>query len=290
MTFKILFVVANLVCAVQFAVAQDKPLVSGDVVDIEELYKIANPPPAAPKPPPPKPEEEQITEQEKKEILSIQNSAEVQSSKMKSLTDLNKLSPFSDVSVIQKKYLPKTGRYQLFTAAGLTTNSPWFLNVGAKVNFGYHFNESFGMEVSGMFLTSSEKEVAKEIRENNSLQPEKFVLTKYNLGVDLVWSPIYGKITTLENAILPFEMYFSIGGGTSSTNSAEGNVPTLHAGTGQIFAISKSMAIRWDYGWYYYQATPVQDIATTSAPAKGAYNDLIFSAGLSFFFPEANYR
>jgi outer membrane beta-barrel protein len=85
-------------------------------------------------------------------------------------------------------------------------------------------------------------------------------------------------------------MYFAFGGGTSSTNSQEKSVPALHVGTGQIFALTKSMAFRWDYSWNFYQATPVSDAASTSAPSKSNYNDLVFTAGVSFFFPEANYR
>ncbi|OFZ30380.1 MAG: hypothetical protein A2622_08185 [Bdellovibrionales bacterium RIFCSPHIGHO2_01_FULL_40_29] len=210
--------------------------------------------------------------------------------KVENLTDLNRLSPFREVSVIQKKYLPKTERFQLYAGAGMTTNSPWFLNLGVKVNFGYYFTESFGVELSGVFLSNSEREVAKEIRDNNNLQPEKFVNTKNYMGVDLVWAPIYGKISMLNNRIIPFDMYFSAGGGTSSTNSQESNVATLHVGLGQIFAITKAIAFRWDYSWTSFQATPFPDSATAAAPQKNAYNDLILTAGLSFFFPEAKYR
>ena len=210
--------------------------------------------------------------------------------KVENLTDLNKLSSFREISVIQKKYLPKTERFQLYTGLGMTTNSPWFLNLGVKINLGYHFTESFGVEFSGMFLSNSEREVAKEIREYNGLQPEKFVNTKNYVGLDLMWVPIYGKLSMLNNRIIPFDMYFSAGAGSSSTNSQEGNVPTMHIGTGQIFAISKSMAFRWDYSWTMFQATEVQSSSSTTAPSKNSYNDLILTAGLSFFFPEANYR
>lgn len=208
------------------------------------------------------------------------------------LTDLNQLAPFREISVIQKKYLPKTERFQAFLGAGLTTNSPWFMNLGIKANLAYHFTESFGVELSGIFLSNSERQVAKEIRDNNNLQPEKFVNTKSYIGADLVWVPIYGKLSLLNNRIIPFDMYFSAGGGSSNTTSQEGNVPTLHAGVGQIFAINKSMAFRWDYSWTTFQATPVADAnaSANSKPSKNSYNDLILTAGFSFFFPEAKYR
>ena len=78
------------------------------------------------------------------------------------------------------------------------------------------------------------------------------------------------------------------GGGTSNTNSAEKNVPTIHFGTGQVFTISKAMAFRWDYSLNIFQATALT--SNGIVPEKGSYNDLIFSAGVSFFFPEAKSR
>lgn len=270
--------------------APTKQLNDQDLVDIEQLYQEAAPAAPTKTLPPSTTPTQQLTADERKELETIQNSAEVQNSRVKSVTELNQLSPFSDVSMIQRKFLPKTERFQLYTALGLSTNSPWFINLGGKINFSYNFTESFGIEGSGMFLTSSERDAAKEIRENNSLQPERFILTKSHLGADLVWTPIYGKIAKLNQEIIPFDMYFSLGGGISGTNSVEKNVATAHLATGQIFAISKSFAFRWDYSWYLYQATPVPDALATTPTAKSTYNDLVFTAGVSFFFPEANYR
>lgn len=287
MKYNIILIILNLCLLVTGAEAQENNLEDQEVINVENLYKNTSESVAVPKSANPV---APISQQEQQEQTEIKNNVDVQNSKVKSVTDLNKLAPFSDVSVIQKKFLPKTGRFQLYAAGGLTTNSPWFLNIGAKVNFGYHFSESFGLESSAMFLTSSEGESAKEIRSNNKLQPDKFVITNYNMGLDLIWSPIYGKIASLENEIIPFDMYFSFGGGLSGTNSQEKTVPTFHIGTGQIFALSKSTAFRWDYSWSFYQATPVADVTSSTGPSKSNYNDLIFTAGLSFFFPEANYR
>lgn len=288
MKFFAILVTANILFSATAVYAQQAGVGNPDdleVINIENLYKN-NPPPT-----PPVPVGERAAPAPQVPADTTPSAPpNLQSSTMRNLTDLNKLAPFSDISVIQKKYLPKTGRFQLFAAGGLTTNSPWFLNLGARLNFGYNFSESFGLELTGLFLTNSELDSAKNIRQNNNLQPDKFVVTKSHIGLDLVWAPIYGKMSTLDNKIIPFDMYFSIGGGTSNTTAQEGNVPTYHLGTGQIFAISKSTAFRWDYSWNFYQATPTQDAASTTAPSKGSYNDLILTLGMSFFFPEASYR
>jgi outer membrane beta-barrel protein len=209
--------------------------------------------------------------------------------KVKELKDLNQLVPFSEISVIQRKYMPKSERLQLYLGLGLTTNTPWFTNYGGKVNLSYNFTESIGLELNSLFLTSSPRDVAKEIKLNHNVEADQFIYTKGYLGLDFVWSPIYGKIAYDNSKIINYEMYFSIGGGKSDTNSQEKSVPTGHVGLGQIFSMSKSMAFRWDYGVTAFQATPIN--ATTSGVIeKSTYTDLVLTAGFSFFFPEANYR
>lgn len=291
MKLMLVLIFLNMGLITQTVFGQQQSLDDQEIINVENLYKQSPPPIISPQIE--KSEEASSqTEQQKlqEEKMQIKNDIDIQKSKIKSLTDLNKLAPFSDISVIQKKFLPKTGRLQLYTAGGLMTNSPWFINLGVKINLAYHFSESFGIEASGMVFTSTESEAAKEIHSNNNLQPNKFVNTKYNMILDMLWIPIYGKVTNLENAIIPFDMYFALGGGLSGANAQESTSPTFHIGTGQIFALSKSTAFRWDYSWNLYQATPEADSVSTSAPSKSNYNDLIFTAGVSFFFPEASYR
>lgn len=246
-----------------------------DIVSVEGMYST-----------PPVKE----TKQENEALPSqLKQTNQQQPAEVKDLKDLNRLAPFSEVSVIQKKFMPKTQRFQLFAAGTVMTNTPWYNNIGAKLNLSYNFTESFGLEINSMFLTNSERESTKEIKEAHNLLAEQFIYTKSYVGLDLVWSPIYGKISSLDDTIVPFDMYFSLGGGTSSTNSQEGSNATIHVGLGQIFAISKSMAFRWDYSFNTFSATPVVT-ATSGSPEKSNYNDLVLSAGISFFFPEVSYR
>lgn len=270
---------------VNYAAAVDQPLDDQEILNVENLYST---PPAEPAPAPTSSTvtntdlTAEPTQNEKPQVKK-------QDQEIKNITELNQLSPFSEVSVIQKKYLPKTERFQLFGGVSMVTNSPWFLNIGGKLSLSYNFTEAFGLELGGMFLSNSEREVAKEIHDNNGLEPDLFVNTKAYYGIDVVWSPVYGKISLLNERIIPFDMYFSGGFGMSDTNSQEGTVPTFHLGTGQIFALSKAWAFRWDFSWTFFSATAISK-GNATPPAKNSYNDLTLSAGLSFFFPEAKYR
>jgi len=98
-----------------------------------------------------------------------------------------------------------------------------------------------------------------------------------------MYSPIYGKFSRFNKSIVPFDMYFTLGYGSTSTKEGP-SAGTIHVGTGQIFAINKAWALRWDFSWNFYSVKP--PAATTAS----SFNNLFLTVGASWFFPEAKYR
>lgn len=201
------------------------------------------------------------------------------------LTDFNslgKLAPFSEVSVIQKRFLPKTGRFQFYLGPTLITNDPFFNTYGGEFKASYFLTETWGVELNYFALTTSEKDSTKELKSINGVQTVNLVYPKSYMGLDLVYVPIYGKMTWFNRHIVPFDLYFSGGYGTTNTQAGE-NAGTVHLAAGQIFAVTKGFAIRWDFSWNFYNATGIDG-------SKGNFNNLFLTVGASFFFPEATYR
>lgn len=206
------------------------------------------------------------------------------------ISDLGKLSPFSEISVIQKRFLPKTERFQLFLGIATITNDPWFYGIGLGGRFGYSFKENLAAELNFTFVNTSEKDAVKDLKSQSSVATQSLVTAKNNLGVDLVWTPIYGKLSLFNKRIVPFDMYFAGGlGQTSLTNATSGSATAFHFGGGQIFAMSKGVAFRWDLSYYGYQATPATTAGVDNASVS-QFNNLLLTIGASFFFPEAKYR
>ena len=203
--------------------------------------------------------------------------------KIRAVTDLAGLEPLADIAVIQKRYLPKTGRFETFIAGSSVLNDVFFFNYGVQARFAYYFQERYGVEFTAAFLTGSQRDSVKGLL-GRGIQTQSFITPKGYYGLDFKWSPIYGKMTWLNKSIVPFDMYFSLGLGSTSTSQA-GTDPTLHMGSGQIFAITKGMAFRWDISLNsFYAKSLVQGGSST------LYNNLLLSLGVSFFFPEATYR
>jgi outer membrane beta-barrel protein len=207
--------------------------------------------------------------------------------KLQSVSDLKQLSPFSEISVIQRRFMPKTMRFQMFAGFSSIVNDPWFNSLGASFKGAFHLNESWGLELTYMALGSSDRQSVQDLRNENSVQTKSIISTKSYLGGAILWSPIYGKVSMFNERIVPFDMYFAVGGGQTGLSAGVGG-STLQVSTGQIYAITKSIGFRWDFTWNSFSATPPSNNSTPLSAQT--FSNLILNLGVSFFVPEAKYR
>jgi outer membrane beta-barrel protein len=235
----------------------------------DELY--GTPPPAAPESAPVPPPQ------------TLQKSTRKQTPA--ELSGLGKLAPFNDIAVITKRFLPKTHRFELFPNFGLIMNDAFFTDVVLGARLGFYFNENWGIEASGMTISTSQKGVTNELQAQQpngyGVQTQSLSTPTSYFGADVKWSPIYGKVAFLNTSIVPFDFYFSAGGGATTAGTS---APTAHLGAGQLFAITKWLAGRWDISWYGYSAT------SSTTGSSSFYTNLHATIGVSFFFPGAEYR
>ena len=201
----------------------------------------------------------------------------------KELSDLGRLAPFSDIAVIQKRFLPKTSRFEFFPNVGYITNDVFFFNPIIGGRLAYYFTEQYGVEATFFASSKSEREVVRSIRDKGVLT-EGLVFPQSYYGLDFKWTPVYGKMGFMTKSIIPFDHYFSLGGGVTNTNQKT-TPTTVHFGTGQIYAISKWLAARWDLGCYWYSSS-----TSVGRTGGGSFMNLHLTIGASFFFPEASYR
>lgn len=241
--------------------------------DVEALYDRSETNPAENKPKPAQRERE------------VKDSKDVQS-----LSDLATLAPFSDVAVIQRRFLPKTGRFELSGGAFTNLNNPFFNALGISARLAYYFRERYAIEGMITAATTSSRQVTDDLEANGPNKPgittDNVVTSNGYAGLAFKWNPIYGKITWLNKTIVPFDLNFNAGLGMTRTTE-EANEPTLHLGTSQVFALNKGMAFRWDLSWNIYQASVKKANGETETLGQ---NDLFLGLGMSFYFPEATYR
>lgn len=206
-------------------------------------------------------------------------------SEIMNLGELSTLAPFSDVAVIQRRFLPKTGRFELSGTVLTGLNNPFYNNLGATVRGAYYIREKYGVELMYFYLGNTERAITTDLKKNVSIKADSLVTPKSFMGAAFKWNPIYGKITFLNSRIVPFDINFNLGGGLTEVGAGQKET-TIHFGTSQVFALSKGMAFRWDFTWNFYQAS-VDDNGTKK---RSSQDDLFLGLGMSFYFPEATYR
>lgn len=230
--------------------------------------------------------ENKVPSQRKKEVYN-KDTADSSDEKMKSVSDLDRLTPFNDIAVIQKRFLPKSQRFEFNPNIGLVTNNAFFMTTYVQARLAYAFTEKLAMEFTYAMFMDQKYKVTEDLKNDAQVDTKSLLLPDSYYGADLRWSPIYGKMGMFSDGIVPFDMYFSAGGGIMSTNQS--TTPfAMHGGTGQIFAISKGMAFRWDLSMYFYTTNVAK--ASGTGENSQSFTDVQLSLGMSFFFPDATYR
>ena len=205
--------------------------------------------------------------------------------KAKKLSDLVHLSPFSDVAVIQRRFMPKTGRVAASLSSTFTLSSEFFLNPGIEGHLTYHFLEKHAVELSGYYVFTVNRGVTDDLARIGANVSELLPIARGFAGLTYKWMPVYGKIAFYNRQILAFDTFFNLGGGMSAVKGKRSPVvwePAVTAGVGQVFAITRDLGLRWDLRWHM--------TIQTQGIGVSVLNDILFSIGLSYYYPSAGLR
>ncbi len=175
------------------------------------------------------------------------------------------LDSFNEMA-IQKKFLPKRHRFEFGLAYGRLIDNA-FVDVQIYYGrIGYSVFESWALELNGY---SADKKANHTTRGLGGAAAAVVSAPSGYTGLDLKWSPIYGKVAFWNASIIPVEQFFVVGGG--STDRWNGKTEsTFHAGTGFSFGIYRWAALRTELGIYH--------------------SEMHLSLGVSTFYPGADTR
>ena len=210
----------------------------------------------------------------------------VKNLKIRTLSDLAQLSDFEDVAILQRRFMPKTGRLSVSALSTFILSSAFFLNPGAEGHLTYHFLEKHSMELSGYYVGVFDRGVTDDLSKMGITVTEEFSLATVFVGLTYKWMPSYGKISLYNRRILSFDTFFNIGGGMSGIARGSGKAPmvwepTTVIGIGQVFAITRDLGLRWDLRWH---------LTVQTRKNFSTLDNILFSIGLSYYYPSAGAR
>jgi len=126
-------------------------------------------------------------------------------------TTANKL-----IRVVQRKPVTKKGHFEVSPFFGYQPNDDFIRGYIPGVIVGWHLTEGVALEAVAAVALHSNKQLLTSVRDMNT-QPEILDRMNFQVGGGIAWSPIYGKVSVLDRAILNYDFYISTGLGITGT-------------------------------------------------------------------------
>lgn len=166
---------------------------------------------------------------------------------------IKSVTPYSDLAVVQKSYMRKSKRIQVNGGLTLVPNDIFYNTFGLDGKIGYHFNETWGVELQYIYLNSSKARVTEDLESEQQTSVQNLVNLKSFYGANIYFNSMYGKTTLWDKQIIPFEVYQTIGFGKVDTGQPEAST-ALRLGIGELFTINKSRALRVDLSVLFFKS------------------------------------
>ncbi len=178
-----------------------------------------------------------------------------------------------DLPVVQDRLFERSGRFGIGVYTGLMSSEPfwWYIPVGGRLT--YFLNNHVGLELGGQYTGSAGNAgpfsqpteihnfAAGELED--AFDPDTDLEDRFlwRANAMLLWNPLYGKWSFLNNKLGHFDFNFALGGGAVSvlrpdfrrTEATTVITPELIFGGGVHFFLSKSFILRADGRFYVYE-------------------------------------
>lgn len=183
------------------------------------------------------------------------------------------------IKAVSRKVFLKEGRFELQPAVGVTTNDPFFRTWSINGRVAYHLNDAFALEVGGAYVPPFFVEKLPELdqlrHQARLINADAQLIGITDAGI--TFSPIYGKVAILSDAIIHFDAFAIAGAGAVFDTNQDFAHPTMDVGAGLRVFLLRWLVVRTDLRDYLYP----QDRSSIST----LQNLLTFTMGVGFYFP-----
>lgn len=169
-----------------------------------------------------------------------------------------------EVKIVQRREFIKDGKMEAAVVGGIIPNDDFIFYITPSARFGYHFAESFMIE--GSFAYALERDTGlKSFLEDSdiglkSADIREFIEMYYNANI--LWSPIYGKISFLGTKLTHFDTFIGLGVGFFHTRAREDDKnpdfqsrlkPAANTVLGFRWHITDLINVRTEYRHYFFE-------------------------------------
>jgi outer membrane beta-barrel protein len=180
---------------------------------------------------------------------------------------------------VTRRSFQKTGRVELTPSVGMSLNDPFYDHVIFEAALTYHALEWLAVSGVGDYFLTTNADVP--VAGGAAQQHPNVDHPTYSGRLELLFSPLYGKLSLFAESVIHFDAYLIAGGGLVGL-SRTGSAPVGVVGLGQHFFFQKWLALRIELR---DQLFTMSRNAAAPTKGKGLQNLLTANLGFCFYLP-----
>lgn len=184
------------------------------------------------------------------------------------------------IKSVQRKAFLKKHRWELTPLVCFSLNDAFYQKMGGGASAAFHMADSLGIEFQAVYVGTIQTDMVGYFQQANSALPRVSRMRYYLLG-NLLWSPLYGKLSLFTDEIVHFDGYLIGGFGMVSTET--GSKLATNVGLGLRYYVTSWLVLKIEVRDLLYTETLSLDIQRTKF--SDLQNHVLVSAGVSFFLP-----
>lgn len=161
---------------------------------------------------------------------------------------------------------------------GFLPSDPYTKGAFAQGGYAFHFNDYIGLQARGAFAVPVPTSLRTQLERDFSVLPTLFPSVQFFVGGDLLFRPLYGKLSAIDKTVVHAELHL-IGGG-SAFGYTDGITPSLRP------AVNVGLGARVFLGKFASLKLDLVDHIVLAAPGSktGISNVLAISFGIALNF------
>jgi outer membrane beta-barrel protein len=186
----------------------------------------------------------------------------------------------------------KGGRLELtlFPLSSFSLNDAFFQKYGGGLSIGYHFSNSWAFQIMGTYSLNMELSNASY---HGSVQEQVPDAGKRNFlaGAELMWAPLYGKISLAADSVWHFDTYVTAGAGALGSLIEEDDAEVTNVGVAAAVGIgvhvffTRSLALKLEFKDYMVFTDKVTFLNQKESDVQ---HQLMFNLGFSIFMLDSS--
>jgi outer membrane beta-barrel protein len=167
------------------------------------------------------------------------------------------------VNVVQRRLFQKDGRFEAAPFSGVIPNDDFIVYYPVGLRLSYHFSEAFTVEGSFAHAIKKQTGLTEFLEKDAGIDIKRAEIQEeinQYFNVNLLWAPIYGKISLLGLKLSHFETYVGMGFGLFQTSEfdpqtgqTDGNKPSGNTIFGFRWFITDMFNVRTEYRQYFFE-------------------------------------